>query len=68
MADRCLVAGEEAADVGEKEAMVGGLTSSLVLPGPDSDARTGDEVISVIQGVSDYLVSMGVPERVENLQ
>ena len=55
MADRCLVAGEEAADFGEKDAMVGGFTSSFVLPSPDSDARTGDEVISAIQGVSAYL-------------
>ena len=67
MADRCLVAGEEAADAGEKEAMVGGFTSSF-LPSPDSDARTGDEVISAIQGVSSLLVSLGVPQRIENLQ
>ena len=62
------MAGEEAADVGEKEAMVGGFTSSFVLPSPDSAARTGDEVISAIQGVSGKVVSLGVPERIENLQ
>ena len=51
--DLCLVAGEEVVDAGEKAAVVGGFGSSLDLPGPVSDPRTGDGVISAIQGVSD---------------
>lgn len=51
--DRCLVAGEDAPDVGEKAAVVGGFGSSLDFPDPVSGPRAGDEVISVIQGVSD---------------
>ena len=53
MVDLCLVAGEEVPDVGEKAAVVGGFRSSLDPPGPASDPRAGDEVISTIQGVSD---------------
>lgn len=55
--DRCLVAGEEIPDVGEKAAVVGGLRSSLDFPDPDSDPRAGDEFISAIQGVSDSFQS-----------
>ncbi len=50
--DRCLVAGDEAPDVGEKAAVVGGFRSSLDFPGPASEPRAGDEAISAIQGVS----------------
>ena len=52
MVDRCLVAGEEVPDVGEKAAVVGGFRSSLDFPSPVSDPRAGDEIISAIQGVS----------------
>lgn len=61
MVDRCLVAGEEVPDVGEKVAVVGGKRSSLDFPGPVSgpvpDPRAGDEFISTIQGVSDLCQS-----------
>ena len=53
MVDLCLVAGDEVPDIGEKAAVVGGFRSSLDFPGPVSDPRAGDEVISAIQGVSD---------------
>ena len=53
MVDRCLVAGEELPDVGEKAAVVGGFRSSLAFPGPASGPRAGEEVIWAIQGVSD---------------
>ena len=52
MVDLCLLAGEDVPDAGENAAVVGGLRSSLDLPGPVSDPRAGDGVISVIQGVS----------------
>lgn len=57
MVDRCLVAGEEVPDAGEKAAVVGGFTSSLDFPDPGSGPRAGDEVISAIQGVSDLCQS-----------
>ena len=57
MVDRCLVAGEEVPDAGEKAAVVRRFTSSLDFPDPVSGPRAGDEVISAIQGVSDLCQS-----------
>lgn len=52
MVERCLVAGEEVPDAGEKAAVMGGLRSSFAFPGPVSGPLAGDEVISATQGVS----------------
>ena len=54
--DRCLVAGEEPEEIGEKAAIVAGFGSPLGFPDP-SGSRPGIEAISVIQGVSSLSVS-----------
>ena len=54
--DRCLVAGEELEELGEKAAIVGGFGSPLAFPDP-SGSRPGIEAMSVIQGVSGPLIS-----------